>query len=188
LASFGSRYLLPLPEVKSTEQLEALGMSKRRVLLLNSVIAALFIGSLFCLVFEKSYWPFLEYPMFSEVERKYSLSDWRLYGVTQEQPHNEIPLLASDYIQPFDQSPLGTALKKMKSNHNPESSQKLLNRALLDCLERYEKLRLAGRHDGPPLQGVRLYKVRWHLDAWAENVDRPDRRKLIAQVDQQSGD
>ena len=126
--------------------------------------------------------------MFSWVEQKYSFSEVRLYGATQEQPHNEIPLLAPDYIQPFDQARLSVALERMEFKHNTERRHKLLNKAVLDVLERYETLRLAGRHDGPPLQGVRLYKERWQLDVRAENVDQPDHRRLIAEVEQQSGD
>ena len=59
-----------------------------------------------------------------------------------------------------------------------------MNEALLDTLTRYEQLRLAGRHNGPPLQGLRLYKLGWRRDNRAENVDRPDRQELVAEVEQ----
>ncbi len=179
---------------KSTGQHDALGMSQRRVLLVTVVIALLIIGSLFCVVFDREYWPFSQYPMFSEVKRDYSYSGQRLYGVAQEAPHHEVPLLASSYdesyayMEPFDQIRLSTALGRIKSTRDPERRQKLLEEALLDCLKRYEELRLAGHHDGPPLQGMRLYKSSWQLDARAANVDQPDSRELIAEVEQRSDD
>jgi len=60
----------------------------------------------------------------------------------------------------------------------------LLNEALLDSLKRYEKLRLAGLHDGPPLQGMRLYRTERQLSTQTENADQPDHRELIAEVEQ----
>ena len=177
-----------------TEQRDAL-MSKRRMLLINLIITFLIAGSLFCIIFDKEYWPFSQYPMFSKVQTDYSLSGLRLYGVPQEEPHHEFSLLAYSYtksyayMEPFDQIRLDTALRKMeRKKRKPEKRDRLLNGALLGSLERYEQLRLAGRHDGPPLQGMRLYELEWHLDSWASNVERPDHRELIAEVEQQSDD
>jgi hypothetical protein len=53
---------------------------------------------------------------------------------------------------------------------------------LQDCLKRYEALRSAGRHHGPPLQGMRLYRVDWKLDPWARNLDSPDQKKLLFEI------
>jgi len=62
----------------------------------------------------------------------------------------------------------------MESDHTPNKSSRLLNKGLLDSLKRYEKLRRAGRHDGPPLQDLRLYRVKGYPEAGLKNVDRPD--------------
>jgi hypothetical protein len=53
---------------------------------------------------------------------------------------------------------------------------------LRDMLERYERLRSAGAHDGPPLRAVRLYEVEWTLDPHAANLQSPDRKQLLAEV------
>ncbi len=155
-------------------------VSKPRVLLLHVVIILLILGHFFDLAFDKEHWPFSQYPMYSRLQSEYSYSGLRLYGVTQEEPHREIPLRSSDYIGPFIPFRLETAMSQISSKEDPE----LLNKALLDTLSRYEKLRLAGRHEGPPLQSVRLYEQQWQLAARAENVDWPDNRKLIAEVEQ----
>jgi hypothetical protein len=55
--------------------------------------------------------------------------------------------------------------------------------ALSDCLRRYEELRRQAHHRGPPLIAMRLYEVEWTIDRQAANVDRPDRRRFIAEAD-----
>lgn len=162
-------------------------MSKQRILVLHGVIALLIIASLYVIVSDREYWPFSQYPMYSMlVKPKDSLEGLRLFGVTQEEPHHEIPVRDYQYLQPFARGRMYLALEwiYIKSARNPEKRQQMLNEALLDSLKRYEELRLAGRHDGPPLQGMRLYGVHWRLDARAKNVDQPDNRILLAEVEQ----
>jgi hypothetical protein len=156
-------------------------------MLVNVVTIMLIAGSLFCIVLDEEYWPFSQYPMFSWVTREYSISEWRLYGVTQEEPHGEIPLLTSTkYIKPFDQIRLQIALGKIVSTPDAERRQNMLDKALLDLLERYEQLRRARHHGGPPLQGIRLYSTWSQFDPRRVNVDFPKHRKLVAEVKQQS--
>jgi hypothetical protein len=174
--------------LEAVENPRTLGMIKSRVLLLSTVSFLLIIGSLVSIAFDEEYWPFSPYPMFSGVAREpSSVSTLQLYGVPQEEPHDEI-LIPMDrdtnYIKPFDQSQFTTALRRIQSEHNPKKSSRLLNNALLDSLKRYEESRLVGLHDGPPLQGLRLYRVKGYPEAGAENVDRPDNRELIAEVEQ----
>jgi len=156
-------------------------MSKLRMLLLHAVIALLISGSLYDIVTFGEHWPFSSYRMYSNLQRERSLSSVRLFGVTKEEPHREIPLLAFQHIQPFNQSRLAVALRRL--NLKPQRQQ-LLDEALRDCLTRYETLRRVGRHDGPPLQGIRLYRLQWQLDPRARNVDQPDHRELLGEVKQ----
>ena len=165
-------------------------MSKRRILLLHAAIVLLVAGSLYDIIVDRETWPFSQYPMYSE-QHGSGLTQLRLYGVTQEEPHQEIALNDPSYIQPvsqylapFDRSRIRFALTWILIRKEGDSRREGLYEALLDCLKRYEALRLAGRHDGPPLQGIRLYQLQWRLDPWARNVDSPDSRTLIAEVDQ----
>jgi len=173
-----------IQESERKRLIKAVGMTKWRLALAHGVIAVLSITSLLCIAFDKEYWPFSQYPMFSSVSREDTLSALRLYGVSQEQPHREIPLLSPAYIEPFDKSRLGISLWRMESRKNLENRQKWLDKALRDRLKGYKTLRATGRHDGPPLQGVRLYEERWHLEASAQNAQRPDHRELITEVEQ----
>ncbi|MDQ3636575.1 MAG: hypothetical protein M3426_01070 [Actinomycetota bacterium] len=173
---------------KAAGEYRTFGMTKSRVFLLSAVSFLLVIGSLFSIVFDEEFWPFSPYPMYAKVQREPSVSELQLYGVTQEAPHREVSmrnsLRDSAYIEPFDQGRLRMALRKMESKPNPEKRSQLLNEALLDSMKRYEKLRLAGLHDGPPLQGMRLYRTERQLNAQTENADQADHRELIAEVEQ----
>lgn len=152
--------------------------ARPRVLLVYGVIALITVGSLFDIVTGREHWPFSPYPMYATVARKRSLTVLRLYGVTKAAPAREIPLVAFRYIQPFNSARLEGALRTIMARRG----RRPLQAALLDCLQRYEKLRKAGRHDGPPLQAIRLCRVYWKLDPWARNVDSPNRKELILEV------
>lgn len=154
-------------------------MSKRRVLTAYAVIALVSVGSLFCIAAPAERWPFSAYRMYADVKREPRLELLRLFGVTGGDNPVEIPLLAFQYIQPFDQSRQRLVFTKISKD---PQRQDLLPEALLDCLLRYESLRQDGRHSGPPLQGVRLYRLSWELDPWARNVDQPNRKELLQEA------
>lgn len=156
-----------------------LQISRLRFLLVHALITFLIGGSLFDTLNRKEHWPLSSYPMFSAAKRDPSSVTWRLFGVTGVgEMGREIPLFDFQYIQPFDQIRLSFAFSRMAYDPN---HQQLLSEALRNCLLRYEALRRAGRHDGPPLRVIRLYRLQWQLDPWAINVDSPSYRKLIAE-------
>ncbi len=153
-----------------------LGTWRRR--LLSAIIGIVIAWSLFDIVTDTEQWPFSPYQMYAQARQTYTLDLPRLVGVV-EGTGEERQLYAFEYIQPFDQARMRDALESLLSrpDHGP-----LLDAALRDCLSRYEALRRAGAHDGPRLQALRLYRLEWHLDPWARNVEHPDGRTLIAEV------
>lgn len=158
-------------------------MRKLRAWFVNSVIIALCGLSIYPIVMDKEHWPFSQYSMYAQAEKTWSLSVIRLVGITAESDiNNEIPLQSFNYIQPFNQSRQRVAFERLLNQSGGQPSE-LIKQAMLDCLLRYERLRLAGSHDGPPLRGIRLYRVYWsRLDPLARNVDYPDRKELIDEV------
>jgi hypothetical protein len=118
--------------------------------------------------------------MFSGVWRAPSFTWLRLVGVTPE--GREFALDNNRYIRPFDQSRLPKALRTIANSRDRASR---LHEAIEDSLTRYEALARAGAHDGPPLIAMRLYEVEWSIHPAAENVDTPDRRRLLAEVRRQ---
>lgn len=146
------------------------------------VYALIFVittGSLFDIVTKREHWPFSPYRMFSSVRRDFATSKLRLLGVTESDPSQEISLLEPQYIQPLRSLHLTTSLRKNPRDIVPEQ---YYTEALHHVLERYEKLRIAGKHNGSKLRGIRLYKYHWKLDHLALNAARPDRRELILEI------
>jgi hypothetical protein len=172
---------------------QAFGMSKPRFLLANGIIVFLIIGAFLALAMDTEPWPFSNYPMFSYLQngtgRDYSLDKAQFYGVLQGEPHQEIPLRGS-YIQPFTDDRLINYFYRIDNGldyrikRDPAERQQLLNGAARDFFAQYERMRQTGRHDGPPLQGIRLYQQHWQLDPRAANADQPDYRELLAEYEQ----
>jgi hypothetical protein len=152
-------------------------MSRGRRALLNLVFAGFIAGSVYDIAMDQEHWPFSQYPMFSEVWRSPRFSWLRLFGVRAD--GTEFPLEMNRFVAPFDQSRLSKALRQML--REPDAASRVRT-AVEDCLARYEVLRVTGRHEGPPLAALRLYELEWRIDPEAANVDRPDGKRLIAEV------
>ena len=154
------------------------GMSRVRVRVVNSALAVLIAGSLIDIATGREHWPFSPYAMFADHATSRTVSKLILMGVTRDE-HREVPLRHLSFIRPFDRSRLMTALERMSRG---QRSSDLLNEALHDCLRRYERRGREGRHSGPPLEAVRLYLFEWEVDARRSSLDRPTRRRLVAEA------
>lgn len=149
-------------------------MVRKRLLLVYALLTVILGGSLIDLVRDTEHWPFSQYPMYSWIVPSFAFSSFRLFGVTEN--GSEI-YLHDDmrFLQPFDNSRLPQAFERVEENNQ-------LKEAVVDCFRRYEALRRAGRHDGPRLQAMRLYRVYWVVDPGARNIDHPDRKDLFVEV------
>jgi hypothetical protein len=152
-------------------------MSTSRRTIVNAFLAFLVCGSLYDIALDSEHWPFSQYPMFSSIWRATTFRWYRLVGVREDGV--EFVLDHARYIQPFDESRLHLAMVRLAERPDAES---LIRRAVANCLDRYRRQRLNGKHDGPTLRAMRLYLLEWHLEPDASNVDHPDRRQLVAEV------
>ena len=152
-------------------------MTRRRLIAANLLIGFLLAASAHDVIRDEEHWPFSQYPMFSRIAEKRELTWLRLYAVTQD--GQEFPLITHKQVFPFDQSRLSKALGAIRTRPDADAE---IHAALADCLERYERLRLTRRHDGPPAARLRLYEVTWTLHPEAANLDMPDSRTLIGEV------
>jgi hypothetical protein len=150
-----------------------------RRLSINLVLIGLIAGSAYDIVTDQEHWPFSQYPMFSGTWKSPSFTWLRLFGVTVD--GREFALDANQFIAPFDQSRLPKALRRMLNE--PDADARIQS-ALPDLFSRYEQLRATARHEGPPIVALRLYELEWTIDPKAANVDRPDRRRFIAELRQ----
>ena len=158
-------------------------MSRTRLWVVHGAIFLLLTGSAYDIIRGREHWPFSCYPMYSKIELDSTMTQLRIFGVPVGKPDAELILRDRRYLEPFDNSRLGQALKRIQAGADPETNLPI---ALTDCLGRYEALRLQGRHDGPRLSALRLYALTWTLDPRAANRDRPEHRRLIAEVQLQS--
>jgi hypothetical protein len=154
-------------------------MAKQRIWLFCLLAAIITGGSLFDLLRDSEHWPFSPYSMYSSLVTSPTLTTLRMYGVTEGESQTEFPLSDNRYLQPFDNSRFPSAIDDIIRD---PKRRYLLDDAVRDCLLRYEALRRAGLHNGPPLQAIRLYRVFWALDSRARNVDQPDRKDFIVEV------
>jgi len=156
-------------------------VSTPRRVIVNGLLAFLILGSLYDIVVDEEHWPFSQYAMFSSVWRASSFTWYRLVGVRED--GGEVTFDDRRYIRPFDQSRLHAAFVRLAERPNAPWH---LRAAVSNCFERYQRQQMRGEHDGPLLRAMRLYLFEWHLDSNASNVDRPDRRQLIAEVDREA--
>lgn len=158
------------------------GMSRLRLLLIHAAIAVVVLGHLRSLITDTEDWPFSRYPMYSYPPPK-ELIAYRVVGVvggrSAVEAEREVPLTNPRYFRPLSYLAVGATLSRLDQRLDREAA---LDGAILQLAARYEALRRAGRHDGPPLTGMRLYKLSWSVQPDAGNGDTPDRRELVREV------
>ena len=139
------------------------------------LLAVLLIGHAIDIIGGTEHWPFSYYPMYGKAIDTTKLTSFRLYGVNLED--EEFPFENPAYLYPL-------GAKKINKSFAHWAEQKqwpALGLAMQDCRERYNARRGAGKHDGPALKRLRLYRLQWTVDPWARNRDLPV-RKLIRGV------
>jgi hypothetical protein len=152
-------------------------MTTRRLLIAHFLILFVILGSLYDITTKQEHWPFSNYPMFSTVHRRPTLTWLRLFGVTAD--NREIALLSYNELWPLDQSRLPLGLRRIADS--PNSGQRLRD-AITDVMLRYNTRQARGEIMGPKLRAVRLYKLDWTLEPFAANLDRPSSRQLLAEA------
>lgn len=152
-------------------------MTPKRQIFAHVLIFAVILGSSYDIATRQEHWPFSDYPMFSAIHRANVLEWPRLFGVTAE--GSEVALVDHDYLWPLDQSRLPIGLRHI---YRTERDVPRVHAVLEDCLARYERRRVAGRHDGPALRAIRLYMVAWDIQPYARNLDQPKARQLITEA------
>src|SRR5262245_17071720 len=107
-------------------------LSGPRALLAYGVIAIIFGGSTYDIVHNGDHWPFSAYPMFSLIPKREPIRLLRLFGLTEGPDTHEVPLVAGEYLAPFDDMRLQGRLALLTGN------DARLSEALRDCLSRYQ--------------------------------------------------
>jgi len=141
------------------------------------VITIITLGALGPAVLVREFWPFSNYKLYAELKKDMSLQLLSFYGVHGD---NEIYLGGKEkYFYPLFNyhmhNNLSYSLKEVDGIYK-------VKKKLFSLLNWYEFRRLQGYHDGPKLDGLRLYKVKWSNDIEFKNIFSPEKIKLIAEV------
>lgn len=142
--------------------------SWHRLVVVHALIALVVGGHLWCIVEKREHWPLSPYPMYSHLAGgSYSLV--RAYGVADGK---EVPLDVRTHLEPFDPTRLVGALNRMKDAKRRRAAFEWI-------LQRYEDLRAEGRHSGPPLDEIRVYRETWRVNPNKPLLTKASKRKLI---------
>jgi hypothetical protein len=152
-------------------------MSRGQLIVANCVVFILLGAQAFDILLQREDWPFSNYPMYAgQQTERYA---WiRVYGVTDS---GEFALVPERQLRPWDSVRInysfsGTVLERTdQSTSGP--------RALQNLYQLYEAERRAGKHNGPPLRAVRLYREQWRLEPGLANKATPEERQLIYELD-----
>ena len=154
-------------------------MSVPRRACLWTMLAVIVLGHLYCLtVGPTDLWPFSRYAMYSKRRVGDHAEQYVIVGVTAERPPREVEMfLEWEYIRPLYRGSLHRSLARFaRSAHD----QRLIA-AAEDCLRRYEARRKAGKHSGPALAAIRVYRYLWQYDQVDPHDRRPTDRELLAE-------
>ncbi len=155
-------------------------LTRPRLVVIHALLLLIIGGSLHAIISGDDHWPLCAYQMFSAVRATPDLTRLRLFGLVEEQGSvREIPLIGSRYLQPFDQSRLQRALSRLSARRD---APMVMPSVMRGCLSLYEANRVARRHSGPRLTGLRLYQLTWTLDPHAANRDQAEQRRLIVET------
>lgn len=123
-------------------------------------------------------WPFLDYRMYADSKSTPEI-DW-LELVGRSPDGATLRLDNEAYIVPFAYSELLRSLYAL--DVLGEADPTPARRALAGLLDAYETQRHLGEHDGPPLDRIEVYRVRWTAQPGAANFNTPDSRTLLQAV------
>ena len=164
--------------------------ARRRLVSLAAILFVLCCG--FEIATGRDHWPFSPYPMFSHVEEPRSTVRYRAWGVLAADasgpaaggaswPGPEagvVELADPDWIAPFHEVRLSSALKHMGRGRDAAAAY---GRAAEELLERYERRRRGGEHDGPALAGLRIVELRFTVSL-AEPTREPVSVRTLAEA------
>lgn len=153
-------------------------LSQSRRAFVNFMLLGLLTGSAYEIGTRGEHWPFSSYPMFSKTRQEARVIHYALQAVPQD-GSAAFPLYKSKHIHPFLWYRQRAAFKQMFEQKGGTAAVK---EGLADTLERYEHGRRIGRHSGPPLKALRLYRVDWSIDPHKPDLIRRENRSFIAEV------
>ena len=123
-------------------------------------------------------WPFLDYRMYADSKPAADV-DW-LELVGRRADGTVLRLDDEAFIVPFTYSELLRSLYSLDVLGQLDPSP--ARRALAGLLHAYETRRRLGEHEGPHLERLEVYRLRWVPKPGAANFNEPASRTLVQSV------
>jgi hypothetical protein len=167
-------------------------VSRAERLRATAVVAFLAAGSIAAIALHSDFWPFSHYPMYSRI----ATAEYERVVVVGITELGEVDLAEGRYFRPFQPVRIQVAFERIDAWNRalrrreveeglelapPGMERWRLFSATRFLATRYESLRLSGEHDGPPIQGIRLYRRHWRLVSGAANRDTPVRVDMLGE-------
>lgn len=141
---------------------------------IGGLFAVLLVGQAWAVVAGREFWPFSNYPMYAHGQGS-SVTAIQVDGVLAD--GTRYPVSIRRQLTPFDPSRILGFLKRIGKGSRGSERRVEATRALLQL---YEKHRVSGRHDGPPLEQMEVFEASWRIAPFAANLAQPKRRRLLA--------
>lgn len=153
-------------------------ISRRQRLAAYAAVLVLGVPSVLIALVGGEVWPFLDYRMYAESKPTPEVDWLELVGRTPDGA--AVRLDDEAYIVPFTYSELLRSLYTLDVLGEVDPAP--ARRALAGLLEAYETQRRSNGHNGPRLNRLEVYRVRWTAQPAAANFDSPDSRTLLLSV------
>ena len=142
-------------------------MPRGRRVFATVVIAVLVLGHAAAVIDDHEHWPFSPYRLYAKLYETGARNELVLYGVKAD--GSEVRL-DDDHFRPMDEGRLRRVIGEQFAA-DPQGARTF--EAFGPWLELYELRRGQGRHDGPPLVGMRLHQEVRFFDPQARNRSGP---------------
>ena len=154
-------------------------MPRRQLLAAYAAMLLFGLPSVVIAVAGGEVWPFLDYRMYADSKPAAGVDWLELVGRTTD--GTALRLNDEALIVPFAYSELLRSLYSLDvlGEVDPIPAR----RALVGLLGAYETRRRLGEHDGPLLESVEVYRLRWVPKPGAANFNQPASRTLLQSVD-----
>ena len=153
-------------------------MSKSRRSLINVMLFGLIGASAYEISIRGEHWPFSSYPMFSKTRREGRVEHYALQAIPQD-GSQAFPLYQPKHVHPFLWYRQRAAFRRMLEGPGGKAAVKV---GLADTMARYEQGRVKGRHDGPPLRALQLYRIEWSIDPDEPDLVKNEQSAFITEV------
>lgn len=169
------------PQNELSNDLRIVPMSVARKLLVLGLVVFVFAAHGYCVLKNREFWPFSQYPMYSGRNFK-TWTDEYLVGTSRIHPSRQVPISYFVYDRPIS---VKTAVRIMSSSlDTDDGSEEKLQQTLRELGQLYVDKRGGNRPaDYEEIGQLRLYQVTWMIVAGQGKQVRETNRQLLMEVD-----